>query len=457
MNDAAARKLAQVLKFNGSALLEDRASLQRLLAPGATEPPAEMRALLLLLDTKAVAHLIQWARLPDANKPTYAQMREHIAAKYEQAGKLPAATAAWALDAWAAALPELQRAQAQTPRDMALEEMAPPPAPPPVPLPTALPAASAGTPVPTPAVAAAPYDARRANPYAPPTSHVEDVPEQAAVASQFVDNGRAVAIGRGWGWIVDGWRLFVRQPVMWWLTLIVFFIVTIVIQIIPIIGPIIGWLLGPVFFAGLLLGAHAIHQGEQLTVGHIFAGFQARTGSLILLALLQLLAFIAAGALLWLMFSGNLATLMMTAAAGKPPSFSMINSMIGLVLVSIVLFLPLSIVYYFAPGLVAIDEQGPLSAYKSAFIACFKNILPGIVYLVLISIAAVLASIPFFLGWLVLLPVMFASIFAAYQDIFHVADDAPLPSARGGKPVKRLARTLTPASNVPAPPAPAAR
>jgi hypothetical protein len=40
------------------------------------------------------------------------------------------------------------------------------------------------------------------------------------------------------------------------------------------------------------------------------------------------------------------------------------------------------------------------------------------VYGVLVLLLAVCASLPLLLGWLLLLPVIYASLYAAYRDIF---------------------------------------
>ena len=57
---------------------------------------------------------------------------------------------------------------------------------------------------------------------------------------------------------------------------------------------------------------------------------------------------------------------------------------------------------------------------KASFSACLKNIVPFLVYGVMLFILAVVAMIPFGLGMLVLVPVIIASVYAAYRDVFFV-------------------------------------
>jgi uncharacterized membrane protein len=55
---------------------------------------------------------------------------------------------------------------------------------------------------------------------------------------------------------------------------------------------------------------------------------------------------------------------------------------------------------------------------KASFTGCLRNIVPFLVYGVIGFVLMVLASVPVLLGWLVLGPVMVASIYTAYRDIY---------------------------------------
>jgi uncharacterized membrane protein len=55
---------------------------------------------------------------------------------------------------------------------------------------------------------------------------------------------------------------------------------------------------------------------------------------------------------------------------------------------------------------------------KASFMGCLKNILPFLVYGVIMFGLAIVASIPLALGWLVLGPMTIASVYTAYRDIY---------------------------------------
>jgi uncharacterized membrane protein len=88
------------------------------------------------------------------------------------------------------------------------------------------------------------------------------------------------------------------------------------------------------------------------------------------------------------------------------------------VLIVFALLLPLGMATWFAPLLVMFHGMAPLEAMKSSFVACLKNLLPFLVYGVVLFFAAIVASIPLGLGWLVLGPVIAASVYTGYRDIY---------------------------------------
>ena len=87
-------------------------------------------------------------------------------------------------------------------------------------------------------------------------------------------------------------------------------------------------------------------------------------------------------------------------------------------LLATLLGIPLIMGYWFAPALVLFRGDEPFAAMKTSFTACMRNVPPFLVYGLLGILFAIVASIPFGLGWLVLLPVYAASMYASYKDIF---------------------------------------
>jgi uncharacterized membrane protein len=55
---------------------------------------------------------------------------------------------------------------------------------------------------------------------------------------------------------------------------------------------------------------------------------------------------------------------------------------------------------------------------KASFTGCLRNILPFLLYSVVLFVLSIVASVPLLLGWLVLGPVFAASVYTSYRDIY---------------------------------------
>lgn len=230
------------------------------------------------------------------------------------------------------------------------------------------------------------------------------------------EGGRSVEAGQGWAWITGGFDLFKKQPGMWIGLVVVLFVIVVVLALIPILGAIATFLLMPVFVGGLMLGCQALARGSALEMGHLFAGFKTETGKLVVLGALAIAGWIVvmipvvlivgAGAFFGAM-SGDAA-----GAAAMGGSF-LIAWLIAMAL-SILLYMAL----WFAPALVALRGTAPVAAIKESFVGCLKNIVPFLIYGILMLVLGIVATIPLGLGWLVLGPVAISSVYVAYRDIY---------------------------------------
>jgi uncharacterized membrane protein len=99
---------------------------------------------------------------------------------------------------------------------------------------------------------------------------------------------------------------------------------------------------------------------------------------------------------------------------------SIVSVMIAGLLVA-ALSVPLYMATWFAPALIVLNDVAPMDALKASFFACLRNWIPFTVYSVVLLVLGLLAAIPLGLGYLVLVPVLAASIYTAYRDLFRAA------------------------------------
>jgi uncharacterized membrane protein len=127
------------------------------------------------------------------------------------------------------------------------------------------------------------------------------------------------------------------------------------------------------------------------------------------------LAFLIAGVGIFAMFAGG-GGLQGGAPAGA--TAGAVVTVLLAVLIAIALALPLVMALWFAPALVVFHELDAVAAMKASFTGCLRNIVPFLVYGIVGLLLAVVAMIPLGLGWLVLGPVLAASVYASYRDIY---------------------------------------
>ncbi len=248
------------------------------------------------------------------------------------------------------------------------------------------------------------------NPYRPPQATVEDprAPDVALAAEP-----RQVDAGRGLSWLVEGWTLFRQAPGPWIALTVVGALVFIVLALVPLLGHVATTLLSVLFGGGIMIGCRALDRGGDLTVGHLFAGFQSHLGPLLVIGALYLGGTILMMLIASLVAGGGWG---MAALWGDPVAAGGAVA-IG-ALVFLLLLIPLAMAMWFAPALATLHDVAPVEAIRLSFVGCLRNALAFLVYGVLMFILSILASIPFGLGWLVALPIIGGSIYAGYKDIF---------------------------------------
>jgi len=254
-------------------------------------------------------------------------------------------------------------------------------------------------------------------------------------------NARVVAPGRGVRWIIEGARLFASAPLGWMLLAFNYLVLTLILTRIPLIGSPLSLLLYPSFTVGFMVAGRASALKQPVEMQMLVAGFQERVRSQLALGGLYLagvaLAILGAslvdGGALLEVFVGE-----PSASEAAPPSVSPRAGMLA----ALLLMLPTAMLVFFAPLLVAWHAMPPLKAAFFSFFACLLNwrafamyLAFGVVLMILASnlafaLALALAgpegranpgsllSVVFLTMMLVALPVMMASFYASYRDLF---------------------------------------
>jgi uncharacterized membrane protein len=260
--------------------------------------------------------------------------------------------------------------------------------------------------------------AETSNPYAAPRAQVVD---ETLVPGNFIPGGRGVPAGHGLNWLTEGWELFKAAPAIWIAIVVVFFIILMFCAFIPFVGPLAQNLLMPVLMAGIAIGCRAIDEGRSLEFKHLFDGFNhKRISWLVAVGGLYLAGFIVIMIVTMVVTGAGMFAIF--AAGGSRPDPETARAALATVAIAMLvmfgLMVPLLMTVWFAPSLVVFHDLGPFEAMKQSFTGCVRNIVPFLVYGVIGMGLSIVATIPLALGWLALGPVMAASVYTAYRDIY---------------------------------------
>ena len=236
-----------------------------------------------------------------------------------------------------------------------------------------------------------------------------------------------VNANRGAAWLIEGFEYFRRSAGAWIGTFFILIIINIVSGFIPFAGIIIMQLLTPVFIGGLLLGCRDIANNGNLEINHLFSGFKNDLGNLVVLGLIYtlgsifiimsmvLVAFVSVG----LDFFINIINGDSNIILEDFYNFEYLTSLLMVVLIGLIFYVPLLMAFWFAPALVVLGGQNPMESIKNSFMGCLKNTIPFLVYGLVGLILSVFATIPLLLGWFILMPIIIASIYISYLEIYN--------------------------------------
>jgi hypothetical protein len=229
-------------------------------------------------------------------------------------------------------------------------------------------------------------------------------------ASYIIHEPRAVAAGRGAGWLIDG---YYRRASRQWLSFcIVGLLIMVGLGLVPFLGLLNG-VLGPVWSAGVLLGCRDLHEGKALQVRHLFAGFGHKVGPLILSGILVsclsfAIALLVFGPLAFQLMSGNNEALL-------NPDYVNLTLRILLMLVLMILVYAAA---WFAPALIVLGNTGVVEALRLSLVAGLRNMGPLLVYGLMGIVLMIPVALSLGLAMLVVGPMYFASMFISFREIF---------------------------------------
>jgi hypothetical protein len=245
---------------------------------------------------------------------------------------------------------------------------------------------------------------------------------------------RIVEAGRGARWLADGWAMFRVSPLGWLALVFAYWLAMTVVSILPFIGVFVASALVPAFTVGFMAAARSASRGGPVELALLFEAFRNNPVAQLILGALYFACLAAVLGMTSLADGGALAGWMLT---GERPAEEVLQSpeFVGALFLAAALYVPVMMMYWFAPPLAAWHAVAPAKALFFSFFACLMNwraflaygAVTAVVVLAVplaVLIALMMAGLKVaamslvFPVILVLLPALFASFYASYRDIF---------------------------------------
>jgi hypothetical protein len=261
------------------------------------------------------------------------------------------------------------------------------------------------------------------NPYAPPAAPVLDPVEQWALGSEaLIPNGRRLRAGRGARWIGDAWSLFRARPGKWLLCILILLVVELALGRVPL-GGAVRSMFWPFASAGLVTAADLQRRTGTFAIVALFAGLR-RPGPLLLVSLLSLVGLAIAYASYAVVLGPDIANRAVFQAGGASTAAQIPLAAYGrILLIMMPLSLPVSAEMYFAASLIMLHNISPGTAMKMSLMGWFKNVLPGLVFVISAAVFVFVSIIPLGLGLFISIPVLMITNYTIYRDVFCPNED----------------------------------
>ena len=226
---------------------------------------------------------------------------------------------------------------------------------------------------------------------------------------------------RGWHWIMDAFRLVKPYFGVWFLLCLIFIIIMMVLSAVPA-GSFVWMLLQPILGAGLMFACSELERGEEPEIAHLFIGFQRNPTQLALIGVIGFAVSIGIVLLamvpLWLLGGMTVLAALASPSAMAGLGGTALLALMLFLLIVLVLLMPLTMAMWFATALVLFDNLPAWQAFKISYRGCMANLMPFLVFGLIGMVLCVVAAMPLGLGLFLLVPVLFATGYTSYRDVF---------------------------------------
>jgi hypothetical protein len=255
-----------------------------------------------------------------------------------------------------------------------------------------------------------------------------------------------VPAAQGWQWVVRGFALFRRSPILWMLVVVSYWMLIALLGLIPFVGALAATICIPPFSVSFMVICRSLDGGGRIDPAMLFAGFRENLPALLRLGVAYLFALAALLAATALVDGGHLARLLLTGERPAPDAQTG-RSILNAALLALLLYTPVLAAFWYSPVLAAWQGMGMAKALFYSFFAMLRNWRAFLVYGLAVGAVGVLApglfltlaevffkgsqpilsALPSFVAlfFVAFMPTLFSSFYASYVDVFPPEPPAP--------------------------------
>jgi hypothetical protein len=245
----------------------------------------------------------------------------------------------------------------------------------------------------------------------------------------------------GWGWILTGFAIFRRNPLVLGMLVLTYWFTVIFLNVLPYIGALAASLVIPGLSVGLMQAARHVDRGQPIGVQTLFGSMKENGRTLFALGALYMCCTLGILGLSTLLDGGDMFRYMMANSRAERAAVEDADFTVPALFV-MAMMTPIVMAYWFAPVLAAWHKLTLGRSLFFSFVACWMNwraflvygsglllvagVAPGVVLSVLLLIfpeaANFIIAIVTMPMVLIIAPTIFASFYACYRDIFGISE-----------------------------------
>lgn len=244
--------------------------------------------------------------------------------------------------------------------------------------------------------------------------------------SVFLAEPRAVDAGEGINWISQAWAMVKEKLGMWVLINIIFFAFILVLSMIPLVNFFVTFV-SPILIGGIIAICEKQRTTGEVDIGTLFAGFQTKFGALFAVGAINFAVTLVGGFIATMIGGTALVAVLLEAGQGGQISpeaiFALGGSFFYIAIIMAITGIVAAAMTWFAPALIMNHNFKVGAAISASLKAVSKNILPGILFFIVITIILFISAIPFGLGLLITMPIMCVCYYTSYRNLFFAQND----------------------------------